>query len=382
MADTSKNVNNSNFEADGEARLKAAFAEAVGGGVFMVRVQRRDPKTNRMLKCPSHHVDTENVDEFIEELSDEYPEGGEFKLTVANSAGHVITNALIYLDRNRRAKKDAPARENYQRQDDSSRSDSLFMMLLEQQRQSADNMMKMMLAMITAQNGRPAPTESPVEILSALVGLQKDLAPPRLDDQNSVEKMLDLMKRIKEALPEVAPAEGLGGVLQSLTPLLAAALQAQGQTPTAQTSAPQVNPTATKSYVLPPPPSAQTPTQTTTGDGDDMMKFLPVIEGIKRIINNSEPGLAAEHMASDIFDYIDIKLRAGELDPHEIAGLLVQFQMMAPEQAQNMFMVVGITDPNHVQIIFSALSQLTESLADFLPPQGPAGNQPGIAPHG
>jgi hypothetical protein len=374
MADTAKSTAQ-DPEIIQEQRLREGFSAAIGQGIGKVFVTRKDKRDGKKYNCGSYDIHDGDYDAFIEELRSDYPAGGEYICRVVGEGGKTITNGLINLDPNPRAKKEQPAT---QASAGDSNFERMMMMMMQMQQQmfqvqqaSSDRTMTAVMGVVTAMiQSQGKNQDSPADMLNAIIEAQAKLRPP-VEDPGMIDKVLDMMGKIRAVLPESGPPEGIGGVIQSFAPVLAA--MAAQQKP----AAPQPQRAYVVTPAVPPPgaapaaqPQAATADSTVAAPGyaagispEDpqaqmFQKYQPLMFGIRNIIMNADPSQPSTDISADVADFVDLGVRAGQIDVNDL-NMLIQAMQTMPDQVAPTLAVFGITEPAHVQIIIDAIPILT-----------------------
>jgi hypothetical protein len=400
--------------AEAEERLRNGFLEAIGQGAGSVRVQKKNG-AGKPVVCPGYQIVNNDYDAFLEELSADYQDGGEFVIRIAGADGQVITAGSVTLapvpasKRRQEPARQEPARTS---RDDGFGDQKFLMLLMENQRMmfqsqqsSSDNMIKaimgVMTAVITAGGNK---SSDPATMLNAMIDAHQKLAPPAVSPGFDFEKAIETMARIREVFPDRDPPEGVAGIAAQFAPLiggLLAASQQQQQPAAAQAGAPTLpaprfaipgqagapaqgnNPFAPPPPYQPAPGAAMPPPQVEQSQDDPNMIFIrlqPHVIAFQNMIANAAAdgyNLADpndfETLAQDLETFIELQVRAYMLLPDDRDYLLAMYQQN-PAQLGQALAWVGITDQIHVAVIERAITLHAQSLAGDGEEAGPRGN--------
>jgi len=398
--------------AEAEERLRNGFLEAIGQGAGSVRVQKKNG-AGKPVVCPGYQIINGDYDAFLEELSSDYQDGGEFVIRIAGADGQVITAGSVTLAPVPASKRrQEPARQEPAPARGGMSSDDRFIALMMESNKTmyqvmqanSDNMIKVLIAMIGNNKGG----SDPAAMLNALIDAQQKMMPaPAASTGFDFEKAIDTMAKIREAFPDRDPPEGVAGIAAQFAPLLAGMLAAQQQQQAqaaAQAPAPAV-PALPRPPVPThwPAPSGQAPAPAQEsaapsihqpapgapvqqpGQEDPNMIFFrlqPHIHAIQNLIAgavNDGCNLAdpedMEVCAQELESYIDMQVRAYMLQPTDRDWLLDQYEAN-PAQLGQVLAMVGIGDANHVAVIQRAIAIHAQSLAVDDAQAGQGGNIP------
>lgn len=384
MADNGKNAGQIDAETDAEERLRRGFLTATGQGGGTVRVERKDPKTGRRTNCGSYEVFDGNFDAFIDELRNDYPDGGDFICRLVGDKNAIITNGVISIEPNRRARAaqaaPAPAVQG------ESNMEKMMMMMMQMQEASANRTLTAMTTMVTAMIGRPAPAmENPIDLVSKVFELQGRVAPAPQED--TLEKTLALLERAKALLPESGGgSDGLMGLIERVAPAVVTGLavhaQQQAQAPA---QAPQVQvvnrplPAAAPGQTVPQPAPVAPETNMETDNvamsqGDDMQaalfaKFHPIMTKIKSLLD-------LDFAPDGIANYIDDQVQRGNWSEDDVSAL-VDAYIQFPDMVGQVLAMYGITSDEHREGIGNVISILTGGVDSDDESDGGDGHQAG-----
>ncbi len=386
-------------DTQAEQDVIALFNSSIGqGSCSSVKTWQRNETTKKKEYIGKRNLINNDFDQFQEDLHDDYPGGGEFYLQPIKATGEVITQGVLNLARKpghdkvkANGSQDAPRAANDPMQ--------MMLMQMQQDRQASQDMNRTIItglvsavttglaAAIPKMFDRKQSSDSPLELLNGVMGLQQKLNPPK--PENSIKDLVDTVAALKSLMPEGggdSGGSGLLGLVEKFAPMLQMMLEqqmkapAQGAQPITQAQPRQI---AQQAPGPQPMPQAQPGApQVDQGAAVDQFKAL-LFQKYGLVMGNIKKLLDKGNDPSTILNYIDIAIDTEQVSKSDLDLLFSSLETATEQQVRDSLADFAIVDPGHVEIIYVVIGILSGRLDDDGNPRdGMDGDQAGAPGHG
>jgi len=370
-------------ERDALSRFRAALGQ---GQIKSINVFSHE-NGKRAFVCKVEVI-SDDFDAVISQVQVDYPQGGDYLFQIINKDGRfadTVPMSIAPLPKRLQVIEPQPSAAR-----PSNQLDPMMQMLMAEREQAKETnklLLSGILGVATAAiphlfKGRSG--ESPVEMIAALMDIQKNLTPAPVEAKNNFLETIETMKAIKELMPDGGGEDnGLGGMAKGLLPVLLTMMQNQPQaqaTTTAQVqqpriAAPAAQPAQTAAQT---PASMQDSAPTEPADPIEaalLAKYGPFMAGIKRIV---EKGKDANVVAS----YVNLQEATEEISTADL-DMLLQF-MENQENDEKLVEILGKfgIGAEHANVIRDAIALLSGGVDDEPEGDGLDGNATGVAGNG